>query len=470
MTKPPHSDADDSPCGVDRNELLAVGSALAGATLLGVPARLYRIDAFATAADRCRAWPSLAPASSAAALYLVAIALLTIGWLTLLRLRRLPLGRCFAWAALVHALVLARPPFLSLDSLFYAALGRNHGAAPLPIDPLWAALPPALRIGSTYGAGFDLLARALCAAAGNDVTTELRLFQLVAVVALFAAALLTARSVAPRDAGRTAAVVLFCPLALVEATANAHNDALLAASVALAVWCVARDARRGAIAALALGMAIKSSALLLLAIHVVASTRRLVAARPQAARRLAIGLLALILVGGVIGSRLGLHASGELASLLGSPTQPIEHCTRSLECLPRAALHWGLHRVRLAWLLGLAFRVLAALWLGYAGWRAGAPEQLLRWSAFGLFGYYLAFHAYLQSWYLLSLLPLLPHAAPAVRRAMRVFAVAAVAYYALRLPLGCDERIWLVGVRELAEGLIVIGPALTTLARRYRDG
>ena len=84
----------------------------------------------------------------------------------------------------------------------------------------------------------------------------------------------------------------------------------------------------------------------------------------------------------------------------------------------------------------------------------------------GLFFYYLFLHGFMESWYLLSLLPLLPFADEKYQPAMRVFLVSALCYYAIRLPLNCDLRPAVVGIKELSEGVVVLIPVVLTLRRK----
>ena len=177
--------------------------------------------------------------------------------------------------------------FLSDDVLAYGAIGALpalHGEAmyaPLgalpetdPFRQLIAQYPAWLALPSTYAPGVNGLFHLLVALAGDNVRLALRLMQASALVALFATAGLTAlaaralalRNDTPETASRTGLLalrlVLFAPLALIEASGNAHNDVFLALSVALFAFAVARSRPVLGFAALLLGFLVKLSAVL----------------------------------------------------------------------------------------------------------------------------------------------------------------------------------------------------------------
>jgi hypothetical protein len=146
------------------------------------------------------------------------------------------------------------------------------------------------------------------------------------------------------------------------------------------------------------------------------------------------------------------------------------HCTRSIECIPRALLYWQFHDAQAAWIVGLVFRIAGAASLCYVGWRsARSPDsETLSWAASGLFFYYLFLHGYMQSWYLLSLVPLLPFAFRRLRPAMELFCVTALFYYAIRVSLQDDLRPWVIALKEVAEGIVVVVPPTILTVRAWR--
>jgi MYXO-CTERM domain-containing protein len=448
----------------------AIAPSLAGAALLALVAASLRIDRVGV---DCRAWPALGEGMRLGVTWAASLTLLGVGWRRMAR-APLPLGTMFLLAALVHGLALLSPPFLSVDTIYYAAIGRAvHGGADAH-QPLWQALPagddllwrlpPALRIGSTYGAGFNQLAAALARVA-PDLPAALRGYQLVACAALFAAAALVAAAVPRERRAQVAAEVLFCPIAIVEASGNGHNDALLALTMAAAIFLLRRRRRGGALVALAAGMAVKASALLALALVVGATLlRRRPAARRDRRLRAAavVAAMAGVMLLALLCPRLG--ATTELAQLIGDARAPLDHCTRSIECLPRSLLRVVLGLPTAAFVVGLVFRVGAALVLFEVA-RRRAP---LAAAVMGLFFYYLYLHPYMQTWYLLSLVPLMPFAEPRLRAPLRAFLAGALFYYAVRIPFACNLSPLIVALKELAEGLIVIAPPTLIWLRAQR--
>ena len=457
-----------------------VVASAAGAALLSVPARHFRVDVVAS-----HGFVEDLPYS---AVYGLALALLVAGWR--LATRRPPSLRATMLAGLAVQLVaLVAPPFLSLDSLCYAAIGRAmahfHASAYVPLerslpqgDRFFAILPDLWRHqGSAYSGGFNQLARLVALAIGDNLAAAIRAFQLVAVAAMTLAAWLVARAVglatpaAHGDAdapARAAALVLFCPLTIIEATVNAHNDALLALAVAGWALAVAASAPRRGLGALVAAVAVKASALLLLVVEGAALAGRRLGGRVRA-RTLALafaGVSAAAVFGLLFAARRVPALRLVLALVGGADEAP--HCTRSVECIPRAFLFWTLHAPRAAWLVGLAFRLGGAAWLMWIGWRAARAGRGLTpaVAATALAIYYLFLHGFMQSWYLLSIVPLLPFAEPRMRRAIDVFFISALAYYMLFLPLQGDERAWVVALKELSEGLLVIIPPSLVLLRR----
>ncbi len=450
-----------------------------GAALLCVAALHFRVDAPAPRDPRFDLF--------CASVYLVAVALLALAWRAAVRARPSPRAALIG-GIVVHLVALLSPPFLSLDVLCYAAIGRamaQYHASPyralvesLPAgDPLLTRLPELWRTqGSAYSPVFNAVAAHLARHSGDDVARLLRSLQLVACAAIVATAWLTGVAVGvrhPERRGQTTALVLFCPLAIVEATVNAHNDALVAALVAGFVVAVELRDRVAGLGLLVAAAAVKLSALLL----VVFRATELVVARvgTRVSRRacaIGFGVVATVGLGALLLLRSRVPSLTLMLALVGSPDEA-PHCTRSIECVPRAILFWKLGAPAAAWLVGLVVRNAGGVWLIFAGWRAAAAHDrgaTLRWAALALFVYYLALHGYMQSWYLLPLLPLLPFASPGARPAIAVFCLTALVYYAIRLPLQDDVRPAVVAARELAEAIVlIVPPALVWRAARVRD-
>lgn len=469
---------------------------LAGAALLSVPATRFRIDE-----ARCSSWPPLVERLVASGAYLLALGLLCAGFFAVLaalpsseagQARRGPgLRALYLSALVVHAVAWLSPPFLSDDPLFYAASGRAMAQfAAAPMTPLCQALPSGDRFlvvlkeswrcgQSPYLTGFHLLERLLGRVAGDDLGLALRLYQLVAAVAVLLSAALVgeAARACGRSRERAVALVALNPLAIVEATVNPHNDVFLLLSAALAVWCFAQRQRRLAALAFGLGGLVKGSAVIPLGLYVGALALRRLSG--LARRALFVGGAAALLVAVVV---LGLYSAQRhgslpvaLSGLFGSPLDPYDRCTRSLECLPRVILRFGLGSSLGAWWVGVVARGLGGLFLLHAALRAArvslcAPERLLGELAAGLFLYYLFLHGWAQTWYLLPLLALLSWAGPRLLPAMLAYCVSGCAYYALVLVGACVSSKAAIAGFDVAEALLTLFPPTVYLYRARRSG
>jgi hypothetical protein len=459
------------------------GCALAGAALIALGGRLYRVDTM-----HCPAWPPLAVGLGYAPLYLLALGILAVSWIGLNReVSRLPLGRLLLVALPVHLVAMIGLPFLSDDGLAYAAVGRAqalyHAGAFTPLgeslplgDPFRLAISRYdawLAGGSAYSVGFNALAWAVARLGGDDLLLQLRLYQLVGLGATLAAAALTARAaetVEPGSGSRAAQLVLFSPLALVEASVNLHNDALLMVVVALFALCVAKERPGWAFVVLGLGLLIKASGLLMLGffgLHLLLVRLR-TRFGPRGLVALALGAALIAVAAVALAWPLLTRYAYSAASLFGSPSDAYPFCTRSIECLPRGLLHLVLGQRQAAWLLGLVFRVAAGVFVVLMAARAPAGRRHLEGAAAFLFLYYLYLHAFSQPWYLLALLPLLPFATPRLRPAIIAACLGNLAHYALDFPWNCDMRPVVVGATELVQGLIVLVPPTWILLRRPR--
>lgn len=460
----------------------AVALALVGTVALWLPAFRYRIDA-----ATCASWPApLGSGGGLALAYVLGVALLSLGWLRAAAVEW-TLGRALALGALVHAVAMVAPPFASNDPLFYAAIGRSmarfHAAASTPLslvlpagDRFLTVLPEAWRGGtSPYGAAFNQLCRLVALVGGDDLSLQLRLYQAINLVVLVAAAALAGRAFG----ARAAALVLFAPVAVVDGTINPHNDALLALAVAAFALALARTAspRREAAGALALAaaLAIKLSAALMLAFDLLRLALAPFAARLRARTVVAAGIAAAVLgvAALVIAPRLW-PALGAFTAIVGDPAESSPHFSRSWEGLPRAFLVYVVHWPLPSFVIGLIFRAAGGVWILWCAYRAARDAATddrapLAWAATLLFVYYLCLHAFLQSWYLLPLLPLATQLPRFAHRAYYVFIICITMYYALSIPLDCDARPVVIGAKELTEACLVVLPAFFTLLVGWRD-
>ena len=482
-------------------QLGALWPSFVGAALLALPGHQFSILRHA---DRCNDWPPVLEGAAWAAVYVAAVALLTIGWQ---RGRRSSMSarQLLGWGVAVHLVAWCAPPFLSLDIFNYVATARaaaaRWGNAFLPIDRVLPAGDPLLGLmaaqcrglGTGYLHGFVAVAWLIGKAAGGRVMLNLQLFRLVALAAIVVAAWLTGAAAASRDNsddgsddgdgrgddgddgdGRdgdarasAVATVILCPAAILEGTVNGHNDAWLMPAMAGFALALLRRRQRAALLALAAGLLVKATALLPLGFVVLtrlfARFQRLLSAR----RVLAAGALAtLVAMALVYVLRHQPFVARMLWELVGAPGDTLPRCTRSPECVPRALLLYLFDLRATSWAVGLAFRAASALWLLWAAYRAAESGELLRWLATALLVFLLVFQSRFQAWYVLLLLPLAPFAGARVGRAIRVYCVSAVLYYAIRLPLNCSFAPVAVGAKELCELLIVSVPPLVALARR----
>jgi hypothetical protein len=454
-----------SACGL----VAASCAGLAGAALLSLPAAFYRVDRAS-----CATWPAPALNTALATVYLLAVALLTwcwFGWW----FARPRLGTVLAAGLAVHAVALVAPPFLSTDSLFYAAIGRamaTYHASPhvsfahtfSSDDSLFRLLSEDWQQGaSPYSIGWNQLARTIAWLAGDSLLLQLRLHQAVGLASMGISAALIGLAVRMRDparGGSAAAAVLFCPLAVIEATSSAHNDCLLALAIALLVIASERARPGLSLLGAATGLLVKVSALIPLGFTVVA----VLGARLGLTRaRLAAVLLVLVLA--------ALASAGVLQPWVQQFTDLFNpgalQCARALECLPRWLL-WRSRHFTAAFAIGICFRLAALAWLGHASLRALEVGKLLPALASGLFVYYLYFHAYVQPWYLLPLLPLLPFASAQARPAMAAACVCWLIPHTLQLVFNCrasSAQLWL----ERGIGVALVTALPTVLLWRGRS-
>ena len=167
------------------------------------------------------------------------------------------LRRVLCYGALINAVALLTPPFLSDDTLFYAATSRvlavfgRSAYEPLchtlaKDDPFLTVLPLHWQCGtSAYFPGFQALSWVVGKLAQGSLERHLRLYQLLAASALLLTAWVTGAALAPtRLRPALGAVLVGCnPLTIIEGTIGAHNDALLALGCAGFVYFVVREHR-----------------------------------------------------------------------------------------------------------------------------------------------------------------------------------------------------------------------------------
>ncbi|MBZ0217424.1 MAG: hypothetical protein K8F25_12775 [Fimbriimonadaceae bacterium] len=401
-------------------------------------------------------------------------------------------------ALLLHSLVILVPPFLSDDALAYSAIGSAIGLYGQPMyAPIGSGLPESdaylqllaqypewLTRGSTYGPAFNAFAALVIGVAGQNVSLALHLFQLISAAALFATALLASEAAMAWAASistdsdpqrvrlHVLRLILFCPLALIEATNNAHNDVFLALAVAVFTWLVVKRSIASAILVLITGVAIKFSGILPVAFII---------AQKIASRM--TSLRTLISTGLLFATSLGImlwivwpvieQSASTIIRLIGSPNQLFPFCTRSLECIPRVIFHLVLDAPITSWLIGLVFRAGGIMLLVILAIRARTTGQILTFLAAFILLYYLFFHAYMQAWYLLSLLPILYFLDDRLKPVALTFVISSLAQYSLDFSLACLKVSPWAEIRETFGLLFVLSPPIFVLVsgmfKRHQD-
>ncbi len=497
-------------------------AAIFGTVLMLAGAHLFRIDRI-----RCTNWPSLSIGWPYAFIYALALILLTLAWLGISNLCigkawsatseipiiALPPSRRFILLLGVGCNVLATmaPPFLADDGLAYAAIGRAMAKYHQDMfTPLGESLPASdifriaisqnygwLEVGSAYAPGFNWLAWLIGKISDDNLTLSLRLFQTASMIAAICAGLIAGRAarlyetqlakksgLEPPVVGlmpaeeavelRATSLLLLCPLTIIEASNNAHNDSFLMLSVALFALFVVQRKPILAFTMLATALLVKASALLLLGFYGIHQLSVLLNYRLPKIRYtyLLFALFIAVLITGLFAWQLLpwlMHYSSTTARLFGSPTDQYPYCTRSYECLPRGLLHMVLGMRTASWLVGLAFRSTAAAFLVYTALRSERGIRHLSWAASFIFLYYLFLHGYSHPWYILSLLPLLPYANKRLLPAMLTLPIANLSHYLLDFPYNCDHSVFMVGLTETIQGLMVLLPSTILLFRRQKS-
>lgn len=449
----------------------SIGLGALGVLLLIPVSQHFRIDLV-----RCESWPPATQRFLLCALYLLCAGLLFVSWQRLLQLAQkeaLSPRRALGICVLFHGALLLSPPFLSDDPLFYLAIGKVLHAPggsldrPLldvlgPHDALLKLLPSHWQHGtSAYQAGFHALTWLIESIPTQSLAGKLTLYQLSSLVAVLLSAVLAADTAQrlKQPAAYGLVLVGLCPLSLLEGTLSAHNDVwlMLLSALAARLYVSRLKQRFIVLIPLALGLLIKLSALLSVATFGLSLLRRHVRPLRLLALTMLVSLTALALLR-------ALHLEGRLVSVvLGSPDLPWDHCTRSLECLPRSILRYGFERPDLSYRVGVLFHIVGGLWLIQMGL---SKEDPLTATAWGLLIYYLYLHGWAQSWYFLAIVPLRPLLPTKQGRALEVLAGSGCAYYALALYRNCLTEPWQVALCELAEGLFTIIPPTVVLLRK----
>jgi alpha-1,6-mannosyltransferase len=345
------------------------------------------------------------------------------GYLGALALSRRPPTRAarFALFALpvVFAITLAPTwPAASKDLYHYVIEGRTlavHGENPLVTPPLDLGSDPLLWIVSSwewepsrYGPLWALVATVPVRLAGDSLTWSVLGFKAIGVAGFLATCVLvylTARRASPNHALPAYVLIAWNPLFLFESAANAHNDTLMVACTALALYGAARRDWPLAFPALAAAVLIKYVTGLLGPLLILWAWRE---ARHDGAerRRLLIGVILAALVIALAYAPLwaGIDTFRALTGAAGDALNSPGWLAR--EALERAGLSARIARL----LIGLP---LAVLFLGaYTAalrlvWRSPQGATSLWIAGFlALAGYLVTVSWWFWPWYVTWLLPL----------------------------------------------------------------
>ena len=377
------------------------------------------------------------------------LALLGLAWIWVLRRTSTStgptLGEVLLLAVPVHLVTLQYATFLTNDCMYYMAIGRTIARGHSIFGQLIINAPadhvPQHVDGhySAYLPGFHLLCWIVALIGKESLFLSMRLYQLVAALAMFATAGLTgltarraslagtlsasfvgsvegvdptARS--ERAAAKAAALVIFSPLAIIEATGNGHNDALMALSIAVFAACLASGRTIAAVAGLAIGLSIKISGILPMGIFLGALL--IAPIHKRLSSRAAAALFVTVAVLGAVGVWLMLPTLAPYSRLF-QHGRALACTFRSLECpVQRWLLNAG--RFDESWAVGLAVRAAGAVFVLYAIWRICRDARPLARIGVALFVLYLYAAGQSWSWYFLSVLPLACFAPPGYYRAI----------------------------------------------------
>ncbi len=185
-------------------------------------------------------------------------------------------------AVLMNATLLPMHPFDAADIYDYIIRGRM--TASYGLNPMKDA-PTAVPVGdsvypfaawhdatSAYGPAWEALAALTTKVVGEDRNTNVIAFKLLACLGYALTALfigLTLRKVTPERVQVGLLLFAWNPLMVYFAGGTGHNDLIMAACVALSIYCIVRRQYIGAMAAAVLGGLVKFIPLLLLPIIVI---------------------------------------------------------------------------------------------------------------------------------------------------------------------------------------------------------
>jgi hypothetical protein len=471
--------------------------ALAGTGMLTAASYQYRADVYT-----CSNWPPMATNLLYGLLCVAGMTMLMWEWWSIIRTGSRPpegewhdsTAKVFIWGAVVLAVAALGLPFFSSDSSYYAAIGRSvavFGNDPkmvlsqaLPAnDPYFVNLMPNYKgIGSVYGPLFNALAWLVGKAGGTGPTMDIHIYQAVFAVLMVVTALLVmlaVKEIASRSghytglAVRAAALVLFCPLTVVEAVQNAHNDTLLLPFIALFALLAAKGRLLAGAVAAGAAVAFKFNAVLVAGYAGLAWAGARLMRHVDIKKLAAAAFAALVVVLAVyiLFQEHFAFLGTEISIIVGKPSSTDEdHCIRSFECLPRLAFSKGLKMPAVSWGIGLLFRLAGIAWLLYASVRAVATGRYLQWGATFLFIFFMFFYPWAVAWYRLLMVPLLPFVSRRIYPAVAGWIFCAMLYYAFDLAITCQDAAVFKALCAASQGVfLLIVPTLLLIKPGWLD-
>jgi len=267
----------------------------------------------------------------------------------------------------------------------------------------------------------------------------------------------------PRAAAIATTLVAASPLAILEASLSAHNDAWMMLGVAMSTWLLVRGAPWVAVLVAATTLGIKLSGalplVLVLGSVVGVALRRRVVLSPRVIAVIVLGLL-ILAVGLVATKEADLFSRSSILT-----KQIVEKAVRvrATEAVPRWLLERSGHSDAQHY-LGLGFRVLGGVVLLVGVARAHVTGRILPQLAPCLFVFYVFTHALPYPWYLLVVLPVLPFCPLRWWRALVVGLVAYSLVWPVELAFSCGGITSLeFHVQGLVQAVIVLVPPCVML-------
>ncbi|MCC7207215.1 MAG: helix-turn-helix domain-containing protein [Anaerolineae bacterium] len=329
----------------------------------------------------------------------------------------------FGGGMLLNAALLPLTPADATDLYDYVIRGRMlafYGLNPMKDVPAQVEDDPFYRfvgwrnVPSAYGPAWEMIAGLAARLAGDDPAGNMLAFKIVAVLGYALAALgvgLALRHIAPRRAALGVYLFAWNPLVVFMAGGTAHNDSLVAASIALSVYAVARRAHVAAVLAALVGALVKFIPALLVPFIAVLALRQLAGARRLRFVALSGVLGAILLVAayapfwnGLDTLRAGRRAemyTGSVAAVIRQYLAPVVD--------GRSGANWTddtPHTNALIANATLAITALVFAWQALAVWRAPSPMTLIRAALIVLMIYLLVASLWFQNWYVVWVAPL----------------------------------------------------------------